>query len=85
MSVSRGESKKRKKIRKEDSVKKRSKSEVKALKEQEKQIQDQTKTIRKQDQELTKALYYVNDLEEELLNLKINSLYVQSAVCSPKN
>ena len=51
----------------------------------EQQVIDQTIKIQKQNKELNSALEYVNGLEEELLNLKINSLYSQSALCSPRN
>eukprot|EP00347_Sterkiella_histriomuscorum_P003696 403363295 len=50
----------------------------------EKQVFNQTKKIKKQDEELISALEYVNGLEEELLNIKISSLYNQSALCSPR-
>ncbi|CDW87999.1 leucine rich repeat family protein [Stylonychia lemnae] len=72
----------------------RAKSECKIAKQQkkllslnfnlEKQIFDQSKKIKKQDQELHHALEYATGLEEELLNIKINSLYNQSAMCSPR-
>jgi hypothetical protein len=35
----------------------------------------QAKTIKNQNLELNNALEYVNDLEEELLNIKISALF----------